>query len=389
MTRILFIIPAFKHGGTNKSLSNIISFTKDEFDISILALSHLGPYKNLFKNEVKVIEKNPSLGLLFDDFGPMDLKKDTIKQTVTKLSKKIYRKVYKTLIREKDREKIMNQVAQSVENMNFDTIIAMQEGAATNFASRIQGKKIAWVRSDYDEYYKIIKSDESDIYKKFHAIICVSDYTRKTFVNRYPQFEYICYGIHNMIDYKKIIEMSCDNVTLHNLFDNRNFTIVSIGRLSKVKQFNLIPSIAKELKEKRINFSWYIIGSGEEKSEICRLIEKHNVKNEVVLLGEISNPYPYIKQSDLVVVTSFSEACPNVLNESKILHVPVITTNFGSAKEFIDNGVNGVITVEENIVNDITKIIENKNYYKEIESNLKSFIYSNDKIVEKIVRLLK
>lgn len=388
MTRILFIIPAFKHGGTNKSLFNILSFIGHEFDISIMALSHLGPYKDLFNREAKIIERDSRLGLLFDNFGNIDLKKDSKKQIITKLSNKLYRKLYEILIGEKGREKILNQSVKKIESMNFDTIIAMQEGDVTSFTARIKGKKIAWVRSDYNEYFKIVMKDESAVYEKFKSIICVSEYTRKTFLTKYPQLEERCYGIHNMIDYNKIIRMSSEKIKYNKLFDNTNFNMVSVGRLSKVKQFDLIPNIASKLKKNGLMFNWYIIGDGEEKARINMLIEKYNVEDEVVLLGEINNPYPYIKQSDLVVVTSLSEACPNVINEGKILHVPVITTNFGSAKEFIENGGNGIITNEENIINDITNLIRNNSYYSEIKSNLSDFLYSNDAIIAKIINIL-
>ena len=43
----------------------------------------------------------------------------------------------------------------------------------------------------------------------------------------------------------------------------------------------------------------------------------------------------------MVVSTSVSEACPNVINEAKILHTPIVATNFGSVYEFIEDGVNG------------------------------------------------
>ena len=77
MNRLLFIIPAFKHGGTNKSLINILSFIKNDFDVTILALSHLGPYKRLLEKEVKVIEKDSLLSLIYDNFGVLDYKNDS------------------------------------------------------------------------------------------------------------------------------------------------------------------------------------------------------------------------------------------------------------------------------------------------------------------------
>jgi glycosyltransferase involved in cell wall biosynthesis len=389
MSRILFIIPAFKHGGTNKSLTNILSFINKDFDITILALSHLGPYKVIFEKEVTIIKKDSSLGLLYDDFGTINFKNDSIKQTIIKIANKAYRKLYKTIIGEKGIEKILDQAAKNVEKLNFDTIISMQEGTATDFASRINGNKVAWVRSDYNEYHKIIGINESDTYEKFQAIICVSEYTKNTFISKYPQLKSKCYGIHNMIDYKRIIDLSNEPIDENKQFESDTFTIISIGRLSKVKQFNLIPMIVKDLVDKGVELKWYIIGDGEERQIIYDLIKKNRVEKHVFLLGEINNPYPYIKHSDLVAVTSFSEACPNVLNESKILHTPVITTDFGSAKEFIENGVNGIITDEINIVKDIARLIEEDNYYNKIKLNIQGFIYSNDKIINQIINLIK
>lgn len=389
MNRLLFIIPAFKHGGTNKSLINILSFIKNDFDVTILALSHLGPYKRLLEKEVKVIEKDSLLSLIYDNFGVLDYKNDSTMQTLVKIINKSYRKLFKTIIGKKGREILINRVINNIDKMGFDTIVAMQEGAATDFASKIKGSKVAWVRSDYNEYNKIVGMNESDIYEKFKAIICVSEFTKKTFINKYPQLKNKCYGIHNMIDYDKIIEMSNVQIEEHELFNRDVFNIVSIGRLSKVKQFDLIPQVTKDLLDKDMNIRWYIIGDGEERPAINDLIKKYKVENRVFLLGEINNPYPYIKHSDLVAVTSYSEACPNVLNESKILHTPVITTNFGSAKEFIKSGVNGVITDEKNIAKDIARLIEDKDYYNVIKSNIQDFKYSNDEIIDRIVNLLR
>ncbi len=389
MTKILLIIPAFKHGGTNKSLLNLLSFIGDEFDVSILALSHLGPYKNILNEKAKIIKKNINLGLLFDDFGYIDFKKDNKKQIVIKLLRKSYRKIFKMIIGQKYREKILNKYIKKIENMNFDTVVAMQEGDATNFTARIKGKKIAWIRCDYDEYYKVVKIDESAVYKRFQSIICVSEYTRKVFINRYPQLEARCHSIHNMIDYNKIINMSLENIEEEKMFNTSFFTIVSIGRLCRIKQFDLIPFIADGLIKKGLSFIWYIIGDGEERIRINQLIEKHNVEGKVVLLGEKDNPYPYIRLSDLVVVTSLSEACPNVINEAKILHIPVVTTNFGSANEFIKDGVNGIITTRDNIVNDITNIIRSLNFYSNIKLNARNFLYSNEVIIARIIDILK
>ena len=53
-------------------------------------------------------------------------------------------------------------------------------------------------------------------------------------------------------------------------------------------------------------------------------ISDHSVENEVICLGNKTNPYPYFKVADLLVSTSSSEACPMIFNEAKILNLPVM-----------------------------------------------------------------
>ena len=55
--------------------------------------------------------------------------------------------------------------------------------------------------------------------------------------------------------------------------------LLSIGRLTKLKGFNLAIEAAKLLKEKGIKFKWFILGDGELQSELEKQIEKLNVSD--------------------------------------------------------------------------------------------------------------
>ena len=107
-----------------------------------------------------------------------------------------------------------------------------------------------------------------------------------------------------------------------------------------------------------------------------------------IWLGEKENPYPYFSNSDLLVITSKSEACPYVLNEAKVLNVPSIITNFSSASEFIDNDMNGVIVPVEKIGTKIEEIITNQDYYNRIKRNLLNCIYDNKAILVNFYKIV-
>ncbi|HAM64159.1 MAG: hypothetical protein A2Y20_01260 [Firmicutes bacterium GWF2_51_9] len=387
MTKLLIIIPAFKHGGTNKSLQNMLGFLSDKYEISIFSLSHIGHYKRIFRN-FEILSAHPALSLIYDDFGKLDFRNESFLESFSKLCKKTYRKVFKIMLGKNGLDVIQKKAIKRINENKFDVIIAMQEGYTTQFVSKFKTNKIAWVRSDYSEYQKVIGRDEGDIYKEYNSVICVSEYTKNIFLEYYPFLKERCFGIHNMIDYEAIINFSRSNDNIDERFSSDEFTILSIGRLSQVKRFDLIPIVAKELNDDGFIFRWYIIGGGEEYNNLTKIIKDNKIGSRVILLGQKNNPYPYIKSSNLVVVTSYSEACPNVLNEAKILQVPILSTDYGSAYEFISNSFDGVIVSKEDLKHEIANLIINEDRYNRIKNNLKDFKYTNEQIINNITSII-
>ena len=70
-----------------------------------------------------------------------------------------------------------------------------------------------------------------------------------------------------------------------------------------------------------------IIGKGPLEGLINKKIEKLNLNNHIKLLGFQSNPYAFIKESDLFILSSFYEGMPNVLMEAMAIGVKIIATN--------------------------------------------------------------
>ena len=67
------------------------------------------------------------------------------------------------------------------------------------------------------------------------------------------------------------------------------------------------------------------------------------MEDTVILLGPKTNAYPYIAKADLYVCTSESESFPLVVNEAKALSVPIITNNFPSVYESVEEGIEGYV----------------------------------------------
>ena len=133
------------------------------------------------------------------------------------------------------------------------------------------------------------------------------------------------------------------------------------------------------LKERNLKFKWYIIGSGSEKesSYLIKQIQQHGVEENVILLGAKNNPYPYIRHSQLLAVTSLTETFCYAIAEAKTLGVPVITTNFGTAYEVLESE-NGVICDIADFSETISKIIEDTDWYYKLSDSLKKYKCNND-----------
>ena len=109
--------------------------------------------------------------------------------------------------------------------------------------------------------------------------------------------------------------------------NNKN-VVINIGRFSKEKNHIFLLEIFKEIK--KINKNAYLIligGSGPLKEEIQQLISKYDLKEDVLLLENISNVSDYLNASDVFVLPSFYEGFPVVSIEAQTAGIPVICSD--------------------------------------------------------------
>ena len=114
--------------------------------------------------------------------------------------------------------------------------------------------------------------------------------------------------------------------------------ILSVGRLTKQKDFaTLLRAFARlrAVREARL----VILGEGEERPNLIELARQLGISAEVALLGCVANPFPYMKQAAVFVLSSAWEGLPSVLIEALACGCPVVSTNCpGGAAEILSNG---------------------------------------------------
>lgn len=374
--KVLFVIPEYSHGGTNKSLENLLTLLdKKKYEISIYCLYEDGGsyYKEVFKPYI--LRKSHLYYLLHDN-------------VVTRKIWGLYNKITKhdnfSWLYKKEANFLQSKYG-------FDTIVAYQEGAATQFVSYIseRANKVAWYHCPYVRFSGIAKKRTLNLYTHFDSIACVSNCFVKMFIETFPSLEDRVHCVYNTLNSNLINQMG-DAIIKDDLFNTDVFVIVSVGRFAVQKQFEKIPLLAKKIKEKtNIPFRWYIIASGDaRKTETISNINKYKVEDNVILLGPRDNPYPYFKQSNLYVCTSDSESFSYTIFESKILHTPVLSNNFPVAYEVLNEKCGWVCSIDEMPVL-VADLINNKDgIYSKVKKSIEDYEFDNKSIIQHIETIL-
>lgn len=137
--------------------------------------------------------------------------------------------------------------------------------------------------------------------------------------------------------------------------------ILGAGRLTKQKDFETLIK-AFYLVRKKIDSKLIIIGEGEERENLKKLVTSLDLDEHVDLVGFVSNPYSYMRLSDVFVLTSKWEGFGNVIVEALSTGTNVVSTNCPSGpSEILGNGSFGRLApVEdiESISNSIISTIE-------------------------------
>lgn len=321
MKKIAFIIPDLYSRGMPRvleSLENAIS--EDEYDKYIILLKRK-PIK--FNVEGKIIE-------------------------IENEGKSFFSKIYifiKRLIKMYDINK----------KYKFDYVISF--GMTANIISVITSKYGKTIITEHN-----VKSIENNIgkgikkliynktynffirklYNKADVIVPVSKYIGLDLVKNYGIKREKIRTIYNGVNEKIINKLKYESLSKEEYKIFQNPVIINVGALSRQKgQWHLI-KIMPELRKKIPNIQLVILGDGECKNSLLKLIKQLNLQDCVHLMGVKNNPYKYMYNAKIFVLSSLYEGFPNVLVEAMTVGLPIVSVDCKSGprelfqKKFMD-----------------------------------------------------
>lgn len=257
----------------------------------------------------------------------------------------------------------------------YDYEIACMEGASTKVISGCNNKdtvKYAWVHTDMEKYqwsqnsYRSL-AEEKKAYSRIDKVFAVSSDVKTVFSDRFSKsVEFV----QNIIDDRKIEERAKEQTQV---YGNSVFHIVSVGTVKPIKGYSRLIGIHLALKAEGINCIHYILGDGPDLKKLKNEILEANLQDRIILKGYIENPYPWIKEADLLACVSYAEGYSSVVCEAVILGTPVLTTDCSGMRDILADSKYGLIVEneDEKISIGLKKMIMDRDYYEEYSKRVR------------------
>lgn len=360
--KVLFMMDSLTCGGAEKSLVSLLPLLDyDKYDVTLMLVKRGCVFECYVPKEVNVISMPQLSGLAYKlaslcysfmiRFNKLIGKKEHAAETLWKC--------------------IGGSIPSFDQNTVYDYAFAYQQGFPTYYvSSKVSAKKkFSWANVDLNRAGYDVKFN-SDIYNKYDKVIGVSEAVSSDLVSQgYVKDASKVVTIYDILNSSLIRTMSKEP-GFSDQYDG--LRIVTTGRMTHQKGYDLAVKAADELRKRGHKFRWSFIGDGIKRPEIENMIAERHLEDYVELLGEKPNPYPYMAACDIYAQTSIFEGFGLTVTEARILGKAEVCTNFPCAYNQIVDGENGLICemTPEDIANKIEMLIVDKDLKAKLEDTV-------------------
>ena len=359
-------------GGLQKVLVEYLKLIdKNKYRIVLLIANDYGK-KNLFLEE---IPKNVEIQFvrpynLVSKIAELSKNRKILNRLLLKRYRYRSKRVFKSIFLEK-----LSKLGK------IDLIIDFDGGLKSILDNLKAEKKIIWIHSSIRKHKQDNKSKISrygEELKKYDKIIAICKEMNEEIKELYPFLSSEIEYIYNPLDCNNIIEQGNENIEKMTSYEKelieRDY-FLAVSRLdTDQKDFETLIEGYSILKNKGIKEKLYIIGEGNGRVKIEKMIEEKNLGQDVILLGEKKNPYVWMKNSKLFIHSSRYEGLPTVLLEALMMDKFIVSSNCPTGPtEILTNPKAGElfnVGDANQLAEKVLKILYDKDYQKELLKNI-------------------
>jgi glycosyltransferase involved in cell wall biosynthesis len=395
--KLLFLISNLNIGGPQKSLLALLDKIDFKlFDVYVYGIKPGGYIKDYYNSNVNFLEVDD---LIIASTIPSE---NTIKHLSTFIKKGRFNMFFgalKAIFNNVILRKNMNQQRQKFWEKYNNTLPRIDGhydlafgilGLSTYLVVDLvqSGKKFHWIRSDT----RILKRDiniDASYYKKLDGCLSVSSECAEIFIKMYPFMEdkikvfynHIPVSFYKSLDYNNSLMKTNDKET----------KLITVTRLDPLKGIEMAIEACSILINRGYKIKWFVLGDGNFRKEIEKMIEDKGLKSSFILLGFQLNTLSFINDADIFVHPSRTEGKSNAVDEAKYAGKPIVVTNYDTVKEQIEDKVTGLICgmSGQEIAASVEKILVNEDIAIKLATNCKNQEDGSEEITSFFTDLVK
>ncbi len=272
----------------------------------------------------------------------------------------------------------------------YDCAVAFMEGQPIYYnVEKVRSRvKIGFIHGDYEAMGLRADFDRGYV-ARLDALCTVSESCLASLRRVFPEYAGRCHVVYNIISADFIRSLA----ERGNGFDDgfSGLRVLSIARLSHQKGLDIAMPAAAALAKEGLPFRWYIIGAGPEEAPLKAMARELGLGEHVAFLGERANPYPFLRQCDVYLQPSRFEGKSIAVDEAMVLCRPILLTDFSTAADQIESGVNGLIVpmTPEGVEAGLRRLLTDGGLRESYSRALARGRYSNEEEIEKLYALLE
>jgi len=241
-----------------------------------------------------------------------------------------------------------------------------------------------WAGGNYKWLFPIRKSIKKKSLQKCHQIICSGNEETKTLQREFQISKDKIRFLMNPIDLEKFQKREKIEICKKLNYDSDYKYLLYIGRLAKNKGIENILKAFKDILKEQKKCRLIIIGNGPLESKIKEFVRENDIEDKLILKNHMNHDeicYYYNIGSVLINVGA-SGGLPNVIVEAISSNLPVVATDAGATKDFVNekNGTGVLIKSNEKtqIKKGVLQILETTNFGNNFDDEiLKQFSFEN------------
>lgn len=333
--KLMFVIPSLEGGGAEKVLVDIISNLNNKKYRLMLVLFNA---KGIF------LEKIPP------DIEIYDLKKRSKYSILFLIIKLAF------LIRKLKPDNLIG----FMHYVNMITILAYKlSNVKSNVIATIHTNILEVINRNWLSPVKFFLYKQT--FKNADHLIVPSEGIKKMMENDFKITAHKIRTIPHPLLVNKITQLA--NEKLDPPFNDKKY-ILSVGRLTEAKGYKYLLNAYKIISKKN-NINLVILGVGEDQKMLETLAENLGLTDRIIFAGFQKNPYKFMKNASLFVLSSLWESFAVVLCEAMLCSVPIVSTDCPSGPgELITNEVNGLLVKTcdvPGLANAMDRVLNNEN----------------------------